>query len=46
MEQGVNPYANPSARKALGHRDAAEQSYYRIHDAVFICEQQFFDGAP
>lgn len=40
MEQGVNPYANPSARKALEHRDAAEQSYYRIDDAVFICEQQ------
>ena len=41
MEQGVNPYANSSARKALEHRDAAEQSYYRIDDAVFICEQQF-----
>lgn len=41
MEQGVNPYANPSARKALEHRDAAEQSYYRIDDVVFICEQQF-----
>lgn len=41
MEQGVNPYANPSARKALEHRDAVEQSYYRIDDAVFICEQQF-----
>ena len=41
MEQGVNPYANPSARKALEHRDASEQSYYRIDDAVFICEQQF-----
>ena len=41
MEQGTNPYANPSARKALEHRDAAEQSYYRIDDAVFICEQQF-----
>ena len=41
MEQGANPYANPSARKALEHRDAAEQSYYRIDDAVFICEQQF-----
>nr|WP_304355378.1 DNA primase [Bifidobacterium catenulatum] len=41
MNQGANPYANPSARKALEHRDAAEQSYYRIDDAVFICEQQF-----
>lgn len=41
MDQGANPYANPSARKALEHRDAAEQSYYRIDDAVFICEQQF-----
>ena len=41
VDQGANPYANPSARKALEHRDAAEQSYYRIDDAVFICEQQF-----
>lgn len=41
MDQGANPYTNPSARKALEHRDAAEQSYYRIDDAVFICEQQF-----
>nr|WP_303788240.1 DNA primase [Bifidobacterium catenulatum] len=41
MDQGANPYANPSARKALEHRDAVEQSYYRIDDAVFICEQQF-----
>lgn len=32
---------NPAARKALEHRDAADQSYYRIDDAVFICEQQF-----
>ena len=40
-ERGANPYANPAARKALEHRDAAEQSYYRIDDAVFICEQQF-----
>ena len=35
-ERGANPYANPAARKALEHRDAAEQSYYRIDDAVFI----------
>ncbi len=41
MERGMNPYANPSVRKALEHRDAAEQSYYRMDDAVFICEQQF-----
>ena len=40
-ERGANPYANPAARKALEHRDAADQSYYRIDDAVFICEQQF-----
>lgn len=32
---------NPAARKALERRDANEQTYYRIDDAVFICEQQF-----
>ena len=41
VEQGANPYANRSVRKALEHRDATEQTYYRIDDAVFICEQQF-----
>lgn len=40
-ESGQNPYANPAARKALERRDANEQTYYRIDDAVFICEQQF-----
>ena len=40
-ESGRNPYANPAARKALERRDANEQTYYRIDDAVFICEQQF-----
>ncbi|WEV76351.1 DNA primase [Bifidobacterium sp. ESL0800] len=36
-----NGYANPAARKALQHRDAADQAYFRVDDAVFICEQQF-----
>ncbi|MCH9276403.1 DNA primase [Bifidobacterium amazonense] len=36
-----NPYANPSARRALERRDANEQTYFKIDDAVFICEQQF-----
>ncbi|MDF7664836.1 DNA primase [Bifidobacterium sp. ESL0745] len=36
-----NTYANPAARKALQHRDAADQAYFRVDDAVFICEQQF-----
>ncbi|WEV53583.1 DNA primase [Bifidobacterium sp. ESL0704] len=36
-----NSYANPAARKALQHRDAADQTYFRVDDAVFICEQQF-----
>ena len=40
-ESGRNPYTNPAARKALERRDANEQTYYRIDDAVFICEQQF-----
>ena len=34
-ESGRNPYANPAARKALERRDANEQTYYRIDDAVF-----------
>ncbi|SCC78446.1 DNA primase [Bifidobacterium commune] len=36
-----NDYANPAAKKALQHRDAADQSYFRVDDAVFVCEQQF-----
>jgi DNA primase len=40
-ERGEDPYANPARRKALERRDANEQTYYRIDDAVFICEQQF-----
>lgn len=36
-----NPYANPSRRRELEHRDAASQTYFHIDDAVFICEQQF-----
>ena len=30
-----NPYANPAARKTLERRDAAEQAYFKIDDAVF-----------
>ena len=41
MDRDANPYANPAARKELERRDAAEQTYYRVDDAVFICEQQF-----
>ncbi len=41
VEHGANPYDNPAARRQLEHRNAMEQAYYRIDDAVFICEQQF-----
>ncbi len=41
LEAGANPYANPAARKALERRDAKEQAYFKIDDAVFIAEQQF-----
>lgn len=36
-----NDYGNPAAKKALQHRDAVDQSYFRVDDAVFVCEQQF-----
>lgn len=36
-----DPYANPVRRRELEHRDAANQTYFHIDDAVFICEQQF-----
>ncbi|KAB8287138.1 DNA primase [Bifidobacterium avesanii] len=39
--RGENPYANPAVRKALEREDARNQTYHRIDDAVFICEQQF-----
>lgn len=39
--ENANPYENPALRRALERRDATEQSYFRIDDAVFICEQQF-----
>ncbi|KAA8822000.1 DNA primase [Bifidobacterium vespertilionis] len=39
--QGENPFANPAARKLLERQDAKNQTYHRIDDAVFICEQQF-----
>lgn len=41
VEPGRNPYADPASRKALERRDAAEQTYHQIDDAVFIAEQQF-----
>lgn len=37
----ANPYANPAERRALERRNANEQTYFKIDDAVFICEQQF-----
>lgn len=40
-ERKGGAYSNPAARRALERRSAIEQSYYRIDDAVFICEQQF-----
>lgn len=39
--RGENPYADPAVRKNLERADAKNQTYYRIDDAVFICEQQF-----
>ena len=36
-----DPYANPARRRELEHHDAANQTYFHIDDAVFICEQQF-----
>ncbi|PLS29127.1 DNA primase [Bifidobacterium parmae] len=36
-----DPYADPAKRRELEHRDATEQTYFRIDDAVFIAEQQF-----
>ncbi|MBT1181044.1 DNA primase [Bifidobacterium sp. CP2] len=36
-----DPYMNPARRREIEHRDAAEQTYFRIDDAVFIAEQQF-----
>ncbi|PJM75515.1 DNA primase [Bifidobacterium simiarum] len=39
--RGENPYADPARRRELEHHDAVTQGYYRIDDAVFICEQQF-----
>ena len=38
--RGANPYANPAERKAMERRGVAEQTYYQVDDAVFICEQQ------
>ncbi|MBW3088515.1 DNA primase [Bifidobacterium sp. 82T24] len=39
--RGGDPYADPARRRALERQDALTQGYYRIDDAVFICEQQF-----
>lgn len=36
-----DPYTNPARRRELEHHDAANQTYFHIDDAVFICEQQF-----
>ena len=40
-DRSDDPYANPAVRRALERSDAREQTYYRVDDAVFICEQQF-----
>jgi DNA primase len=40
-ERGENPSASMVDRKKLEHQDAQMQGYFRIDDAVFICEQQF-----
>lgn len=32
---------DPAGRRRIEHRDAMNQSYYRVDDSVFICEQQF-----
>lgn len=40
-QAGRGPVDDPAARRALERRDARDQTYYRIDDAVFICEQQF-----
>ncbi|MCI1644030.1 MAG: DNA primase [Bifidobacterium crudilactis] len=40
-ERGENPSSSMVDRKKLEHQDALMQGYFRIDDAVFICEQQF-----
>ncbi|MBT1177580.1 DNA primase [Bifidobacterium callimiconis] len=32
---------SPARRRQIEHQDALMQGYYRVDDAVFICEQQF-----
>lgn len=34
-------FSNPAAKRALERKDANDQTYYHVDDAVFICEQQF-----
>ena len=37
----ANNAFSPAARKVVERSDSAQQTYYKIDDAVFICEQQF-----
>ncbi|MDF7663619.1 DNA primase [Bifidobacterium sp. ESL0763] len=39
--QRGDEFSNPAARKALERKNANGQTYYRVDDSVFICEQQF-----
>lgn len=43
MEAGAgrNPFSNPAVRRNLERHDAVTQTYFKVDDAVFICEQQF-----
>ncbi len=41
LNPGTNPYANPATRKALERRDAAQQAYFKIDDAVIIPRKKF-----
>ena len=36
-----NNAVSPAARKMVERSDSTQQTYYKIDDAVFICEQQF-----
>lgn len=40
-EQPADPSRQVSAMRDLARRDANNQTYWRIDDAVFMCEQQF-----
>ena len=41
VPQHEDKAVGPVERRAIERRDAAEQTYYKIDDAVFITEQQF-----